>query len=426
MLTDAFRERKGVRSGRLGLFALGLGAFVVGTAELLVVGVLGLVARDLRISVSTAGGLVTAYALGISLGGPLLTAATIRLGRRTVVWLALAAYVAGNVVALAAASFGLLLVARILTGSVHGLFIGVAFAVAAGLVPAERQGQAMSVVMGGVTVAIVVGVPLGTAIGHALGWRSAFAVVVALGLVALAAALLLVPPVPARGAGDFRDQARAALAPRVLVVLAVGLLLMGGQFTAFTYLAPYLEHVAGVSAGAVSAFLLVYGVAAAAGTFIGGKAADRGAAVTLIAANVLLMLALALLYLLGSSPVLAAVLLAAWGFVGFGLVSALQLRVVTLAGAGGDLAATLGASAVNLGIAAGSLVGGAVLAGDGVHAVVLAGLVICTVALPATWASRRLKPAVGNRDLRTAPPQAPRSGRGTRGAARIRALRSRG
>jgi len=409
VLTDAFRERKGVRSGRLGLLALGLGAFVVGTAELLVVGVLGLVARDLRVSVSTAGELVTAYALGISLGGPLLTAATIRLGRRTVVWLALAAYVAGNVVALAAASFGLLLVARILTGSVHGLFIGVAFAVAAGLVPAERQGQAMSVVMGGVTVAIVVGVPLGTAIGHALGWRSAFAVVVALGLVALAAALLFVPPVAARGAGDFRAQARAALAPRVLVVLAVGLLLMGGQFTAFTYLAPYLEHVAGVSAGAVSAFLLVFGVAAAAGTFIGGKAADRGAAVTLIAANVLLMAALALLYLLGSSPVLAAVLLAAWGFVGFGLVSALQLRVVTLAGAGGDLAATLGASAVNLGIAAGSLVGGAVLAGDGVHAIVLAGLVICTVALPATWASRKLKPVVGDRDQRTAPPQAPRS-----------------
>jgi DHA1 family inner membrane transport protein len=374
------------------LSALGLGAFVVGTAELLVVGVLNLVAQDLGVSVSTAGMLVTGYALGISIGGPLLSAVTIRLDRRLLLWLSLLVYLAGNVLTLASGSFGMLLTSRILTGSVHGLFIGVAFAVAAGLVPRQRQGQAMAVVMGGITVSIVVGVPLGTLIGQAISWRAAFVVVVMLAAVALAAAILLVPRVAARGAGNFAAQAHAAFAPRVLAMLGVGLLLMGGQFTAFTYLEPYLENVTGISGGAVSGFLLIYGIAAAAGTFIGGRAADRSATVTLVAANALLLPALGLLYLLGSVPVAVAVVLAGWAIVGLGLVPALQLRVIGLAGEGADLAATLGVSAVNAGIAGGSLVGGAVVAGSGVHSVVLAALLVCAVALPASWATGLLVP----------------------------------
>jgi MFS transporter, DHA1 family, inner membrane transport protein len=374
------------------LAALGLGAFVVGTAELLIVGVLNLVAQDLGVSISTAGELVTGYALGISIGGPLLSAATIRLDRRLLLWLSLLIYLAGNVLTLASTSFGMLLASRILTGSVHGLFIGVAFAVAAGLVPRQRQGRAVAVVIGGITVAIVVGVPLGTLIGQTLGWRAAFVAVVMLAAVALAAAVLLVPRVAARGAGNFAAQAHAAFAPRVLAMLGVGLLLMGGQFTAFTYLQPYLEGVTRISGGAVSGFLLVYGIAAAAGTLLGGRAADRNATVTLVAANALLLLALGLLYLLGSAPVAVAVVLAGWAIVGLGLVPALQLRVISLAGKGADLAATLGVSAVNAGIAAGSLLGGAVIAGSGVHSVVLAALLVCALALPATWATGRLVP----------------------------------
>lgn len=386
-------------SGRTGLFALGFGAFVVGTAELLVVGVLTLVARDLRTSVASAGALVTGYALGIALGGPLLTAATIRLDRRRVLWAALAAYVAGNALALVAASLPLLIIARVITGSMHGLFVGVAFAVAARLVPEDKQGQAMSVVMGGITVAIIIGVPVGTAIGNALGWRAAFLAVVILGLIALTATLTLVPPVSPRGAASVAQQAGAALAPRVLAMLAVALVVMGGQFTAFTYLASYLERVTGISAAAVSGFLLIYGIAAALGTVLGGKAADRSASLTLTVANALLTAVLALLYLSGSIPVLAALLLAAWGAVGFGFVPALQLRIVSLAGPGGDLAATLGASAVNLGIALGSLAGGIIVSSHGVRAALLAALIVCVAILPATWASRRLRAPAGRQAI---------------------------
>lgn len=376
----------------LALGALFLGAFVVGSAELVVVGVLPLVARDVGVSVGVAGTLVTAYALGISVGGPVLTALSVRFGRRLLLGLSLAAYVVGNALAVAASDFGLLLVARALTGSMHGLFIGVALAVAGKLVPPERVGRAISVVLGGIAVSTVLGVPLGTLIGQAIGWRAAFVAIVALGVVAFVSTLVFVPPVDNAGTGGFATQARHALTPRVLAVLMVGFLLMGGQFAALTYLAPFLEEITGISGGLIGAFLLAYGVANAIGTFVGGWAADRGATATLVACNAVLIGALGMLYLAGSTPVLAVLALGLWGLVGFGLVPSLQYRVVGLAGPGGDLAATLPASAVNAGIAIGALIGGRALADGGASAPVVAGLVICAVALPATWATGYLKP----------------------------------
>ena len=371
----------------LALATLALGAFVIGTAELVVVGILNLVATDLSVSVSTAGWIVTTYALGISIGGPLLTAVTTRLGRRFLLRASLAVYVIGNVVAVIAADFGLLLVARVLTGTIHGLFVGVASVVAAGLVPAERRGQAISMVFGGIAVSTVLGVPLGTLVGQAFGWQAAFLCIIVLGVVALVLALTLIPPVAAQGSGGAVAQAKAAFAPRVLGTLGVGLLLLGGQFTVFTYLAVYLEDTTGVSGGLVSVFLLVYGIASAVGIAVGGRLADMNPTRTLLAANAVLVLALGALYLFGGSAVLTAILLAVWGLAGFGLVPSFQLRTIGLAGAGGDLAATLGASAVNAGIAGGAVIGGWALANYGVEAVLLTGLIICVVALPATWAS---------------------------------------
>lgn len=391
------RSGWGWSRGNVALGVLGLGTFVTGTAELVVVGILNLIAQDMAVSISTAGQLVTVYALGMSIGGPILTALTARLGRRFLLWLSLAIFIAGNVLAVVAVGFGMLIVARTVMGSVHGLFVGVALAVAAGLVPPERQGRAISVVVGGLAVSTVLGVPLGTLIGQALGWQAAFIAIVVLGVVALVSTLVLVPPVENTGTAGFTAQARHALALRVLAVLGVGFLLMCGQFTALTYLTPFLEEVTGISGAPVSAFLLAFGVATFVGTLAGGRAADsRGATTTLVVCNVVLILAFGALYLVGSTPILVALTLAAWGVVGFGLVPSLQLRVVTLAGPDANLAAALPVSAFNAGIAAGALVGGWALAGWGVAAVVFAALMICAIALPATWATRFLKvPAAG-------------------------------
>ncbi|MFC9730556.1 MFS transporter [Streptomyces roseolus] len=375
------------------LAALFLATFVMGSAELVVVGLLRLVAGDLGVSVDTAGALVTAYALGICAGGPLLTALTIRFRRRTLACASLAGYVAGNLLAAAAPDFGTLLAARALTGALQGLFLGAAFTVAAALVPPERTGRAISAVFGGIAVSTALGVPLGTLAAQHLGWRAAFTAIVVLGALALLTTAVCVPPVDGAGTGGLWSQSRHALAPRVLAVLGVGLLLMGGQFAAFTYITPFLEDVTGVSGTWLTVFLFAYGAATAAGTFAGGWAADRDAARTLVAANLVLVAALAVLWAAGASRAAVALALVLWGVVGFGLVPALQYRVGMLAGPGRDLASTLPASAVNAGIAVGAVAGGAAVAHGGARDAVLTGLLVCAVALPATWASGRLRPA---------------------------------
>jgi DHA1 family inner membrane transport protein len=332
-----------------------------------------------------------AYALGISIGGPLITAATSRLDRRTLLIAALILFILANVVMTVTRDFGVLLLARFIPGAMHGLFVGVASITAAQLVPPGKQGAAMSKVFGGIAVATVLGVPLGTFVAQALGWRIAFVGIVVLSLIGLVGVYALIPASGRRNSGSIQEQARSALAPRVLAMLGIGMILMGGQFTAFTYMAPYLSEITGVSGKMISAFLLAYGAASAVGMFVGGVLADRSATRTLIVANVLLIIILGALYLFGTIPELTAVALGAWGLVGFGLVPSLQLRVVGLAGSGADLAATLSASAVNAGIAAGSLIGGWMLARYGVDTVVLLAAALCAVVLPGTVAARYLQ-----------------------------------
>jgi DHA1 family inner membrane transport protein len=181
----------------------------------------------------------------------------------------------------------------------------------------------------------------------------------------------------------------------VLVMLLIGMLLIGGQFGAYTYIAPYLKQVGGATDASVSLYLLVYGAASAVGMFAGGAFADRGASRTLIGANLALPAVLLALYASGGIALLVVVLLAAWGFIGFGLVPSLQLRVVGFAGPGAELAATLSASAINIGIAGGSAIGGVALERWGVSTVLPCAAALCALALPVTWYSRRLKPGPG-------------------------------
>ena len=292
----------------------------------------------------------------------------------------------------------MLLFARALTGSLHGLFIGAAFAAATSLVPPERMGRAISIVIAGIAVSTALGVPVGTLIGQQFGWRAGFVGVVALGGISLIAIMALVPAIRSVGAGGFATQARHALAPRVLALLGVGFLLIGGRYAALTYITPFLQQVTGISGGWIGIFLFAYGAATAIGTFAGGWAADRNPGAALIGANIVLILALGLLYLAGSVPLLVALTMGVWGVVGFGLVPSLQYRVVSLAGPGRDFAATLPASAVTAGIAVGALVGGWAVAGHGASAAIVTGLATCVIALPATWASGWLKMPVA-RDL---------------------------
>ncbi|MEX2973780.1 MFS transporter [Streptomyces sp. C184] len=405
-MSTATASGPGETGNKLALGALGLGAFVIGTAELVIVGVLNLIAGDLDVSLSTAGLLVTAYALGISIGGPIVTAATIKVPRRTLLCAALVVFVLGNLAAVFAGLFGLLVVARILCGALHGLFLGAASAVGTGLVAPERRGQAVGLVFGGISVSTVLGVPLGTLLGQNLGWQATFAGVAVLGLIALVVIMIWVPPVRSSGSGGLGSQAQHAFHPRVLAMLAAEVLLMGSQFIAFTYLAAFLEGVTGIKSAAVSAFLMIFGVFSAIGTFAGGRFADINASRTLLVGNGILIVGLFGLYFFRESPLLVGVALAVWGIVGFGVTPSLQLRVISLAGEGADLAATLGASAANVGVASGAAVGGWALASFGIDNVPLTALIFAVVALPAVWATRYLKVPIAHGPMASSVPAA--------------------
>ncbi|GAA1663323.1 MFS transporter [Fodinicola feengrottensis] len=387
------------RRANVVLVTLFLATFVLGSAELLVVGVLDLIAADLRVSIPSAGGLLTANALGLALGGPVLTAATIKLNKRTVLIGALALFVLANLVPALTSSLGLFIAARAVGGALQGLFIGVAFVAATTIVRPERRGRAMGVVLSGVSVSAAVGVPLGTWVGQALGWRGSFVGVVVLGVLALIAILALVPSVPSTGGAA--GQARYAFAPRVLAVLGLNFLTFAAIFAAVTYIVPFLQHITGISGPLISVFLLVYGIATAVGTFGGGRYADRNAARTLLVGTIGVAVSLLALSLVGAVAALVALALAALGLFAMGMTPSIQYRVVSLAGPGGALASSLPASAINVGIAFGSTAGGLAISTFTTSSAVIAGLVIAALAVPVAVATRHLKPPT----VETAPNQ---------------------
>ncbi len=377
----------------LALATLFLGMFVLGSAELLVVGVLNLIATDLHVSVPAAGTLVTANALGLAVGGPILTALTIKLNKRTILVATLILFILGNLVPVMTASYGLFVVARVFTGALQGLFIAAGFVAGISVVPPERMGRAISAVFSGVAVSAALGVPLGTLVGQSLGWRGSFTAVVVLAVIALIATLVLVPSVPSAGGGS-GNQAKYAFAPRVLAVLALNFVVFASLYAALTYIVPFLQSVTGISGALISVFLLAYGVATVVGSFAGGRFADKNAARTLIVATIGTAVSLLALYLVGTIAFLVALALLAWGVFALGMVPSLQYRVISLAGPGGALAQSLPASAANVGIAFGSVAGGVAIDNFTASSAVITGLIIAVIAIPVALATSFLKPPV--------------------------------
>jgi DHA1 family inner membrane transport protein len=374
------------------LAVLFAGAFVMGCAEMLVVGMLDLIATDLAVSVPTAGTLVTANALGLALGGPLLTFLTTRFDRRHVLVAATAVFVLANLLPAFGADYGSFVAARVLIGAVQGLFIAAGIVTATSVVSPDRAGRAMAIVITGFATASALGLPLGTLLGQAVGWRGSFVAVVLVGAVVLVAALLVLPSLPTSRESRAVGQARAAFAPRVLAVLGVGFLGFAAIQSALTYLVPFLGSVTGVTGAAVSPFLLAYGVATAIGSYAGGRFADSDAARALVVGSVGVTISLAAMWLLGGSAVAVAVTVVGTGLFVMGMAPSIQHRVVALAGAGAPLASSLPASAVNAGIAVGSFAGGVAIDARGVPAAALTGAVVGVLAVVAAWATGHLTP----------------------------------
>lgn len=350
----------------LPLIALFLAAFAFGTAEFVIAGILPDVARGLEVSVPVAGYLISGYAIGIAVGGPLLAVATKKMGRKTLILLLGGIFTIGQALCAIAPSFELLMLARVLVSVVHGTYFGIAAIVAVSIVAPEKRGFAVALILSGLTVSNILGVPGGTAIGNALGWRATFWAVGALGLAATLAIAAFLPlgAGASATAGSFRREFKALGRQQIVTSLFIVILVMIGQYSLFTYIAPLLADVTGLEGAVIPWVLLLYGVGSTIGVFVGGRLADwklMPSLITILALQALLFLAL---HLASPHPLPMAIVTVLWGGANFAFGSPVQSRVLAWAGDAPNLASALIPTGFNIGIAIGAVLGANLLAAD--------------------------------------------------------------
>lgn len=373
------------------LLALAVAAFGIGTTEFIIMGLLPDLAHDFSVSIPKAGTLVSAYALSVTLGSPLLVLLLAKVDRKRALILLMSLFILGNTACALAPTFGLLLSARILTALMHGAFFGIGSIVAANVVPREQRAQAVAIMFSGLTLANVLGVPAGTALGQAYGWRAAFWAIVPIGLIAAAGVWRLVPHQHAEPV-NVMSELRSVARKEVLLVLSTSVLSSTAMFCILTYITPILEVVTHISPHGVTGVLVVFGVAITVGNLMGGVMADRYGITAVIVGFVILML-LFLLFPWAEQHVASCIaVIAIWGTLHFAVGAPLQLRVVDQAKGAQNLASTLNQGAFNLGNALGATLGAGVLMhGFGYSDLAYASAAVAGVAACVAFVSQRLE-----------------------------------
>ncbi|MDY0746380.1 MFS transporter [Paucibacter sp. R3-3] len=376
------------------LAALALAAFGIGTTEFVILGLLSNVASDLAVSIPVAGWLVTGYALAVAIGAPAMAIATAKLPRKQALVGLMGIFIVGNVLCAVATGYSMLMLARVVTALCHGAFFGIGAVVASGLVAEDKRASAVALMFTGLTLANVLGVPLGTALGQAWGWRATFWAVALIGVVALAALVLLLPREAVQQKTDLRRELCVFRERGVWMALGMTVFSSGSMFAMFTYIAPILGEVTGLSPHAISGTLLVIGVGLTIGNVVGGRLADWKLMPTLVG----LFIAMAAVQLIftgaAHSTIGAEIAVFAWAMIAFAAVPALQIGVVTQAHEAPNLASTLNIGAFNVGNALGAWAGGRmILAGAPLNFVPLAGALLAIGGLTLALFALNRRPA---------------------------------
>jgi DHA1 family inner membrane transport protein len=359
------------------LLALAIGAFGIGTTEFVVLGMLPEIAEGLDVSVSAVGLLISAYAIGVVVGAPTLTALGVRFTPRQTLIGLMVVFVVGNALSALAPSYPLLVVARVLTALAHGSFFGVGAVAARRLVARDKGAQAISLMITGLTLANVVGVPLGTFVAQQLSWRLVFGAVAVIGVLTIAGLVAWMPAV-AGGQAGLRSELGAFRRPRVWLVLGLTAVGFSALFAVYSYVSPILTELGGIPEGWVTPVLALFGIGTTIGTLAGGRLGDRyGFSFVTVGMGVQAAL-LAGFALLARTPVAAVVLLVLFGMVGFAIGPVVQSRVIDAAKVpGGSLVAAANQAAFNVANALGAALGAAVLsAGLGYTAPIWVGAVL--------------------------------------------------
>ncbi|KRF67516.1 MFS sugar transporter [Bacillus sp. Soil768D1] len=380
----------------LALLALAISAFAIGTTEFISVGLLPLISKDLHITVTTAGLTVSLYALGVMFGAPILTSLTSNMSRKSLLLWIMIVFIAGNTLAASATGIGVLLTARVISALAHGVFMSIGATIAADLVPENRRASAIAIMFTGLTVATVTGVPFGTFIGQHFGWRFAFIIIVAIGIIAFLGNSILVPSDLQKATRTtFRDQIKLVTNGRLLLVFIITALGYGGTFVVFTYLSPLLQQVTGFKEGTVAVILLVYGVAIAIGNTIGGKLANRNPINALFYMFLIQAIVLVILSFTAPFKVAGLITIILMGLFAFMNVPGLQVYVVTLAErfvpSAVDVASAINIAAFNAGIAIGAYLGGIITDSIGlIHTAWIGGVMVLVAVILTGW-SRALE-----------------------------------
>lgn len=366
----------------LAVLALALGGFGIGTTEFVAMGLLPDIASSFTISEPTAGHVISAYALGVVVGAPLIAAFTARMSRKTVLLGLMAVFTISNLASMFAPSYEMLIVARFVAGLPHGAFFGVAAMVASFLMGPKNRAKAVAHVMTGLTVATVIGVPMASWLGQALGWRSAFGLVVVVGVMTLTAIAFWLPPLRSMHVTSPLTELGALKRVQVWLAMLVGMVGFGGMFAVYTYISTTLTDVAGLPRALIPLALMVFGVGMVVGNLVGGRMADisviRGLYVSITALGVVL----ALFVFAAHNPWTAMAGLFLIGTAGSAIGPALQTRLMDVAHDAQTLAAALNHSALNVANAAGALIGGMVIAaGYGYTAPAAAGALLAVAGI---------------------------------------------
>lgn len=364
------------------MLALAMGGFAIGTTEFVSMGLLPQLARGVGVSEPSAGHAISSYALGVVVGAPLIAFFGSHWPRRATLVALMALFAVGNIATAWVSSYESLLVARFVSGLPHGAFFGVASLVAAGLARPGRQAKAVATVMLGLSVANLIGVPAATWLGQTMGWRAAFWVVAALGLLTLLLVLAFVPSVPGDHTSSWRREMRAFRNPQVLLTLGAGSLGFGGMFAVYTYVVPTIDKLGGLSEGAAPVFLFAFGLGMVVGTWLAGELASWSLFGSLFiggGGQGLLLLAFALLAHTGwwVLPIVFGITVT-----GSVLVVGLQMRLMAVAGDARTLGAAMNHAALNVANALGAWLGGLVIAaGLGYRAPGVVGFGLATLGL---------------------------------------------
>lgn len=345
----------------LAIWILSLGAFAIGMTEFVIMGLLPNIARDLDVTVSDAGQLITGYALSVAIGGPIIVLATYKLPRKNLLVLLMAIFIVGNGIGGIAPNYGSLMLSRIIAALAHGSFFGIGSILAASMVPPHKRASAMALMFMGLTMSNIIGVPFGTFVGQIFGWKMTFIIISVLGLLTLIGIIRFVPNQKDTQPISIKNELSVLKDVKLWLTLGVTLFGFSSVFAYFTYISQILINVSHIEERWISFVLIIFGVGVTFGNIIGGKLADWNLNKALNTIFIVFPIYIFMMYFIQNYSLLMVIGIFVFGLIGFSMSPSLQFKSMVISQDAPMLASTMNQSAFNIGNALGAFIGGIVV-----------------------------------------------------------------